>query len=97
MKYDEWSFQNLQKLQNQLEEEIRQGQPLKNVLRELNKEISERRFALVGILGGRIRKEYGRWKTPDRCAQQAKAMTLPIDVPYEFEGQKFITSITELF
>jgi hypothetical protein len=97
MNYDHWSYINLLNLKEQLEDSIRNGEPMRAVLLAVNKEIAERRFALVGVLGGSIVKEYGRWKTRERCEEQAKAMGLPVGTPFEFEKQRFQTVVRELF
>lgn len=97
MNYDEWSYVNLLNLKEQLEDSIRSGQPMRAVLLAVNKEIAERRFALVGVLGGTIVKEYGRWKTLERCQEQATAMGLPVGTPFEFEKQRFETVVRELY
>jgi hypothetical protein len=97
MNYDEWSYENLLNLKSQLEEHIQSGQPLQKNLRDVNKEIAGRRFALVAVLGGRIRKEYGRWKVSEQCHEQAKRMGLPVGRDFEFQGHKFETSVIELF
>ena len=97
MKYDEWSYANLLNLKDQLEENIRSGEPMRAVLIEVNKEIAERRFALVGVLGGRIVTEYGRWKSHVRCEEQAAGMGLPIGAKFELGQQPFETTIRELF
>lgn len=95
MKYEEWSYQNLLNLRDQLEEAIREGQPLKVVLHVVNKEMADRKFALVAMVGGRIRKEYGRWKTKEKCEHQASEMGLPVGGNFEVEGQKFETVVVE--
>ena len=97
MNYEEWSYENLVSLESELEESVREGQPLKTVLRAIKKEIGERRFALVLVVGKRTRKEYGRWKTKERCEKQAAAMTMPIGTKYQFEGQETYTDLIELF
>jgi hypothetical protein len=97
MNYDDWSYANLLNLKEQLEENIRGGQPMRAILLAVNKEIAERRFALVGVLGGGIVKEYGRWKNRERCEEQAKRMGLPVGSPFEFEKQRFETVVRELF
>ncbi len=91
--YDEWSYANLLNLKEQLEDSIRRGQPLRSVLLAVNKEIAERRFALVGVLGGNIVKEYGRWKSRARCEEQAKRMGLPVGTPFAFAKQRFETVV----
>jgi hypothetical protein len=97
MNYDHWSYANLLNLKEQVEDSIRYGQPMGVVLLEVNKEIAERRFILVGVLGGRIVKEYGRWKSRERCEEQAKGMGLPVGTAFEFEKQHFETVVRELF
>ena len=97
MNYDDWSYANLLNLKEQLDDCIRSGQPMRAVLLAVNNEIAERRFALVGVLGGGMVKEYGRWKRRDRCEEQAKRMGLPVGTPFEFEKQLFETAVRELF
>jgi hypothetical protein len=97
MNYDGWSYANLLDLKEQVEDSTRSGQPVRTVLLAVNKEIAERRFALVGVLAGRIVKEFGRWKSRERCDEQAKAMGLPVGTPLEFEKERFETIVRELF
>jgi alkylated DNA repair dioxygenase AlkB len=97
MNYDDWSYFNLLNLKEQVEDSVRSGQPMRAVLLAVNKEIAERRFALVGLLGESIVKEYGRWKSRERCEEQAKRMGLSVGTPFEFEKQPFETVVRELF
>lgn len=95
MDYNTWSYENLLNLRSQLEECSQSGQPFQQTLYEVTKEIAERRFALVAILGGRARKEYGRWKTPDECREAANRMGLPVGGNFELQGQKFEMTVIE--
>ena len=96
MHYDGWEYRNLLNLRADLEDEIRRGQPLQAALAAANKAIGSRRFALIGLHGGRNVKEYGRWRTPQECESQAKRMGLPVGSPFEFMGLSFETRIQEM-
>jgi hypothetical protein len=97
MNYDYWSYTNLLDIKEQLEESIRGGEPMRSVLLAVNKEIAERRFALVGVLGGRIVKEYGRWKNHQQCEEQARTMVIPLGTAIELDNQRFEVAVRELF
>lgn len=98
--YATWTYEQLEKAREQLEELLRIGEDYPDVrtqLKAVADESAKRSFVLVGILSGRIVKEYGRWPTEEKGKEAAAGMGLPVGQDFVLSGQSFKTAVKRLF